>query len=295
MTSPDMAVPPLTLSLNTDAAVEAGAESGRLLVRLLIRGARGAVSGLIAVAAVLLLWIAFLHVFHIDPLIAKSPADVYHYLTTGGPSDEPASQVWHGLGQTVEDAGIGFVVGLFAATAVALLFVLVRPVEQALLPVAIVIRSVPLVGMIPLLTLVFGRSLLGVTVITAIVVFFPALVTIGFGLRSTSRQAADLVRAYGGNSLAVTRKVMLPSALPAFFASARVSVPGAFVGALLAEYLATGKGLGYLMLADVERFNYAQLWSAVVVVTTMSVLIYYVVAALESAVLVRFGPLPGRR
>ena len=70
---------------------------------------------------------------------------------------------------------------------------------------------------------------------------------------------------------------------------------GALVGATLAEYLATGKGLGYLMLYDVQRFNYDQLWSAVVVLTGITVLIYYTVGAIETFALARFGPTPGRR
>lgn len=291
MSSPPLASPPLTLSKPVGGSLAGRGVHARDLA---LRVARAVASGLIAVAVVVLLWIAFLRIFNIDPLIGKSPADVWTYLIHGGTSDAPASQLWHALWQTCTDAGIGFIAGLLAAAAVAVVFVLSKPVEQALMPMALVVRSVPLVGMIPLLTLIFGRDTLGVTVIVGIVVFFPALVTVGFGLRSTSRQAADLVRAYGGNGLDVTRKVMLPSALPAIFASARVAVPGAFVGALLAEYLATGKGLGYLMLYDVERFNGDRLWSSVVVITAMSVLIYYVVGAVETLVLARFGATQAR-
>jgi ABC-type nitrate/sulfonate/bicarbonate transport system permease component len=292
VSSPQFANPPLTLSGPISDSL---AGRGTQLKGMCVRGIRAAASGAIAVVVVIGLWFAFLHTFHIDPLVAKSPADVWRYLTTGGPSDEPASQVWHGLGRTLTDSAVGFAAGLIAAATTAVVFVLLKPVEQALMPMAIVLRSVPLVTMTPLLTLIFGRALLATTVITGIVVFFPALVTIGFGLRSTSRQAADLVRAYGGGGLAVTRKVMLPSALPAIFASARVSIPGALVGATLAEYLATGKGLGYLMLIDVQQFDYDQLWSAVVVLTAITVLIYYAVGAIETLVLSRFGPTPGRR
>jgi ABC-type nitrate/sulfonate/bicarbonate transport system permease component len=64
------------------------------------------------------------------------------------------------------------------------------------------------------------------------------------GLRPASRQSADLARAYGGGTWTVARKVMLPSSLPALFASARIAVPGAVVGAMLTEWLATGQGLG---------------------------------------------------
>ena len=146
------------------------------------------------------------------------------------------------------DAGVGFVVGLAVAFVVAVLFVLSQTIEAAFLPIAMVIRSVPLVAMTPVITLVFGRGLLGTTVVSGIVVFFPSLVIMVFGLRSAPRQAADLCRAYGGSPFMTLRKVAVPSALPSIFASARIAVPGALIGALLAEWLATGKGLGAQML-----------------------------------------------
>ena len=182
--------------------------------------------------------------FNLDPLIAKTPADVFTYLLHGPAPDSGAQPVWGGLGRTLLDALYGFVAGLIAAVAVALSFVLSRIIAGMLLPLAVLVRSVPLVAMTPVLTLVFGRGIVATTVIAGIVVFFPALVTMTFGLRSASRQSADLVRAYGGGTWTVARKVMLPSSLPALFASARIAVPGAVIGAMLAEWLATGVGPG---------------------------------------------------
>ncbi|MBA4861620.1 ABC transporter permease subunit [Streptomyces sp. PSKA54] len=241
-------------------------------------------------AAVIALWIVFLQVYELDPLVAKSPADVWRYLFEGAQAAEHRSIVASGLGRTLLDAGLGFAAGLAAAVAVGLVFVLSRSVEQALLPIAVVVRSVPLVAMTPLITLIFGRDLLGTTVISGLVVFFPALVTMTFGLRSASRQAADLCRAYGGGDWTVARKVMLPSAVPAFFASARVGVPGALIGAMLAEWLSTGKGLGYAMLQDSSTFDYDHLWASVAVLTAVSALAYNAIAAVETLALARFAP-----
>lgn len=252
-------------------------------------------SGLASLAVVLLLWYGFLELFSLDPLVAKSPTDVVRYLFSGADAGAHRSSVASGLGQTLHDAALGFVGGLVSASVVALVFVLFRPVEQAMLPIAVLVRSVPLVAMTPVLTLVFGRGLLGTMVISGILVFFPALVTIVFGLRSTSKQAVDLCRAYGAGGWTVARKVMLPSALPALFASARVGVPGAVVGAMLAEWLATGRGLGYAMLTDASTFEYDHLWSSVAAITLTSVVLYYLIAALEQVVLARYGPAGGRR
>jgi ABC-type nitrate/sulfonate/bicarbonate transport system permease component len=241
------------------------------------------------VALVVLLWIALIRTFALDPLVAKSPADVWSYLVSGPGAGTHRGHIWGPLAQTLTDAGVGFGAGLAAAAAMALVFVLVPGVEQTVLPVAVLVRSVPLVAMTPLITLVFGRGLGGTTVVCGIVVYFPALVMIAQGLRAAPRLTTDLCRAYGAGSWTVARKVLIPAALPSLFASARLGVPSSLVGAMLAEWLATGKGLGYSMLLDPQSFDYAALWASVAVLTLVSIVLYNVVAGMETAVLRRFG------
>jgi len=265
-----------------------------ILVTALSRLGRTFGSVLASVVVILVLWYAFLKVFDLSPLVAKSPKDVYHYLFTVPKAPDNRDQIFHALAQTLGDALAGYIAGTIAAVVVAVLFVLYRPVEQAFMPVAMVLRSVPLVAMTPIITLVFGRHLVGVTVIAGIVVFFPSLVNIVFGLRSTPRAAADLVTAYGGSAFTVLRKVSIPSALPALFASARIAVPGAIIGALLAEWLATGKALGYYMQHAQQTFNYGGVWAAVIVITAVSIALYGVVGIIETVVLARYGPAPSR-
>ncbi|MEN3306169.1 MAG: hypothetical protein V7603_2371 [Micromonosporaceae bacterium] len=254
-----------------------------------MRALRPLANLLVSLAVVVLIWIAFLQAFTIDPLVAKSPVAVVRYLFSGAGAGTHRDLLLSGLARTLLDAGLGFVAGLVAAVVVALAFVLVRGVEPALLPMAVVLRSVPLVALTPLLTLVFGRGLMGTTVISGLVVFFPALVTMTFGLRSTSRQTVDVCRAFGAGPWTVARKVMLPSSVPALFASARVGLAGSLIGALLAEWLATGKGLGQVMIQAPNTFDYDSLWAAVAALTAVSLLAYNLVSAVESVVVPRFS------
>jgi ABC-type nitrate/sulfonate/bicarbonate transport system permease component len=240
-------------------------------------------------ALVVLLWTCLIKVFALDPLVAKSPVDVWRYLVSGPGAGAHRDAIGTPLMQTLTDAGVGFAVGLAAAVAMALAFMLIPGAEQTVLPVAVLVRSVPLVAMTPLITLVFGRGLLGTTVICGIVVYFPALVIMAQGLRSAPRLTAELCRGYGAGPWTVARKVLIPSSLPSLFASARVGVPSALIGAMLAEWLATGKGLGYAMLLDPNSFEYTALWSSVAVLTFASIVIYNTVAGLEALVLARFG------
>ena len=239
-----------------------------------------------------IVWEAFLRFFDINPLIGKTPAAVWEYLFTDPQAAANRTAVFHPLGVTLRDASLGFVSGMLAALVVAICFVLFRSVEQAFMPVAMLLRSVPLVAMTPLITLIFGRGLLGVSVIAGIVVFFPALVTVVFGLRSVNPQTRDLVMAYGGSDLTVLRKVAFPTAMPAIFAAARISVPGALIGALVAEWLATGLGTGGVILRDIGAFGYDNLWASIVTLTAFSILLYTLVGLVETFVLARFGPAP---
>ncbi len=90
------------------------------------------------------------------------------------------------------------------------------------------------------------------------------------------------------------RQVAFPSALPALFASVRISVPGAITGALLAEWLATGEGIGYAIVSAAARSQINQVWSLVVVITLVSLVLYLLAQLVESVVLARFGQEAGR-
>ena len=151
------------------------------------------------------------------------------------------------------------------------------------------LRSVPLIAMAPLIILIFGRDVATVAVVAGIVVLFPALVTIVFGLHSASPQMLDVVAVYGGSRWTALRKVALPASLPSFFAAVRISVPGALTGALLVEWLATGDGIGSAIQTAYSQVQFSLVWSAVVVVTAVSLVLYNVVQIVETVVLARMG------
>ena len=260
------------------------------------------VSALVVLA---ILWIVLLRVFDVSSFVGKTPIDVFHYLFTEAPArgirpaSLPAAEARAQLGGawlvTLGNAAIGFVTGLVAATVIAALFVLVRPFEFAFMPIAMLLRSVPLVAMAPVLLLIFGQGKLGIATIGAIVVLFPALVNIVLGLRSASPLALDLVRVNGGSALTQLLMVRIPSALPALFASIRISVPGAIVGAMLAEWLSGFTGLGGILSDYKGRGNFGGVWAIVVVSVVTSIVGYAVAAIVESAALAAWGPNAGKR
>ncbi len=258
----------------------------RSLGRRVLTGLAGAA---LSVAVICGVWQALISGFHTDPFLTRGPADVWRYLTD--PTHDAQRELLRKASLTTAvDAVIGMVAGTLGGLAVAIGFALWRAVRQSLLPMAMALRAVPLVAMTPLIALIFGRGLVGVTVIVGIVTFFPVLVNVTLALRAVPAPALDLMRAYGASPYATLWKVQLPSALPALFAAVRVAAPLALVGALLAEWLITGQGLGYLMLQSVTTFQLDQMWSAVALVTVASILAYTIISAIEQLVLVRYSP-----
>ncbi len=244
---------------------------------------------LAALVTVVALWFISLWVFNVNSFIGKNPLDVLAFLVEVPKASENRELVITALGQTMLDASIGFVVGMFLATLIAFLFTLSKGVEQALMPLAILLRSVPLIAMAPIIILIFGREQLSVAVMGAIVVLFPALVNIVFGLRSAPPAMFDLVSVYGGNKIDALRTVAFPSSLPSFFAALKISVPGAITGALLVEWLATGQGIGYAIVSAIGRARPSEVWTYVALITVVSIVLYNILAMLEESVLAKYG------
>ena len=257
---------------------------------------RSALVGLSTFVIVLVIWLAVYFFGGVSPFVMKSPLDVWEFLFVDEDAPVDRAILVENLLVTLRHAGTGFLVGLLVAIAGAVTFRISRGIESALMPFATLLRSVPLVAMAPVIFLIFGSgSDASVAVIGGIVVLFPALVTIAFGLRAASPQMLDVITVYGGSVFTAVRKVALPGALPSLFAAIRVSVPGAITGALLAEMLSTGDGIGSATATFAASSKFNDVWACVVVITAVSLLLYTVVQIFESIALSRMGMNPDRR
>ena len=259
------------------------------MTRPLLRLLKGIGTAVLSVVVICGVWQLLVKGFDLDPFLTRGPADVWRYLTDPANGAE-RTLLWQAGQTTALDALLGLAGGTVAALVTALAFALWRGVEQTLLPIAMALRAVPLVAMTPLIALIFGRGLLAVTVIAGIVTFFPVLVNVSLALRAVPASSLDLMRAYGASPYSTLLRVQLPGALPALFAAMRVAAPLALVGALLAEWLATGKGLGYLMLAAVTTFELDRMWTGVTIVTVASILLYTLISVIEQLTLARYAP-----
>lgn len=283
------------MALTADPAAEAllKADRRRALRRTLGRALGNAG---ITFAVVLLLWQAIVSFSGISPFVAKGPLEVWNFLFTDEDAAEHRAQMAPLVVQTLVDSSIGFIFGMITAVVLAILFSLSKAVEAGVMPLVLLLRTIPLVSIAPVIILVTGRgTVTSVAVIGTIVVLFPALASILFGLSRASRQSIDVVHVFGGGRLTALRKVSIPGAGPSLFAAGRVSVPGAVTGALLAEWLSTGQGIGGSILKFNAQAQFTQLWTSIALITLITLLLYNIVQIVESIVLVRMGMSPAQR
>jgi ABC-type nitrate/sulfonate/bicarbonate transport system permease component len=99
------------------------------------------------------------------------------------------------------------------------------------------------------------------------------------------------VLAYGGSSWTVLRKVALPAAVPSTLASARIAVPSAVTGAMIAEWLSTGEGLGGAISKAAGSFGYDAMWASAITVAAVTMLAYAVLSIADAVVTERMGQL----
>ncbi|QKJ18103.1 ABC transporter permease [Microbacterium hominis] len=257
---------------------------------------RSLLNALLTFVIIIALWWAVVNLTGISSFVAKGPLEVWQFLFTEEDAAANRAELMPLLIQTLQDAALGFVVGMVVATILAIAFSLSRSVEAGVMPLALLLRSVPLVAIAPVIILITGRgTAASVAVIGSIVVLFPALASVMFGLSRASKESLDLVHVYGGGRATQLRKVSVPGALPSLFAAARVSVPGAVTGALLAEWLSTGQGIGGMIVKFSASARFDELWASVALITIVTLLLYNLVQVVENIVLARMAMTTAQR
>lgn len=254
------------------------------------RAADPVVTLVATLAAVWLLWEGLIWAFDLNPFFAKDPAAVWTFLVDSPAAAAHRATLLAALADTMDVAIPGYLAGLGLGAALAILFDQAPVVRQSMTPVAIALRAVPIIATAPLVVLALGRGDGAMITIIAIMAFFPTLVACAHGLRQVSPQVLDVFAVFDASRLSVLLRAQLPAMVPALFASARIAVPTVVLAATVAEWLATGSGIGNLMVLTYTTSNYNMLWSCVAVLTLVSAGGYMAVGGVERIVLSRFAP-----
>ncbi len=241
------------------------------------------------IVAVLLIWIGSMEGLRLNRFFAKRPNDVWTFLFAAPDAASNRAVLLEALAETLSLTVPGYLTGLGLGALLAIGVVLRPALAAAILPVAIALRSIPIVTTAPLLVLALGRGAAGTITIVAVMIFFPKLAACLEGLRRTPRQVLDVFDSYRAGPWQRLIHAQAPAMLPAFFAAARMAIPAALLAATTAEWLATGRGMGSLMALTASTSNYLMLWSAIVLLALAASVAYALVSLLERRILQVFA------
>ncbi|MEF3275563.1 MAG: ABC transporter permease subunit [Chloroflexus sp.] len=164
---------------------------------------------------------------------------------------------------TANAALVGLVIGSLVAITLAIAFLFLRPLEDALYPWVLIGQSLPSVALAPLLTIWLGDGLAPRAAMAALFASFPLLIATISGLRRPAPEQLAVMQAYGASQWQILRLLRLPAALPFIFSGLRVASALAVIGALVSELSGAGRGLGYLITTSTYRLATDRAFAAV--------------------------------
>ncbi len=195
---------------------------------------------------------------------------------------------------------LGFFLGNVSAILMATVFLYVKPVERAMMPIALALRSIPLVAITPLLLRIrftladmpavkespllnalFGTEQTIKMIVVVIIVFFPTLVNVSRGLQSVDLSALELLRSLSASEWYVYWHVRVPMALPLSFAAFKVAASASVLGVVVSEWLSSNQGLGYIMYQGGTGTGVAEMWVAMIITTGLAVSLFWIVDVVE--------------
>ena len=262
-----------------DVATGEGAVSTRVLGRMIrSEGTAAVVPPLIATFVLLVIWQVVSKTGTVDEILLPAPTDIAAALVR----IVQESFFWEATWVTAQEALIGFAAGVLIAWVLGTLIGLFRNVSLTLYPPIVAFQIMPRVALAPVFLTWFGFGITSKIVMAATICFFPVLVNTILGLEGVSREARALMRSMGASRWEEYRKLMLPASLPAIFASLKVAIALALIGAIVAEFLGASEGMGVLLREFSFQLRIEESFAVLVALSALGLVFFGLAVLLES-------------
>jgi NitT/TauT family transport system permease protein len=234
---------------------------------------------LVSVAAVLLgaalAWEALVRLLDIPAFMLPPPSAVLVAL-----AENPQIFVHHAV-YTLQSTLAGFALAVVLGVGLAVAIVQSRLVERILYTLLVSLNSVPKVAVAPLFIIWLGTGLEPKIAIAAMIAIFAIVIDMVHGLKSVEPEMLDLGRALRGSRLKILLKIQFPHALPNLFSGMKVGISLALIGAIVGEFVAAKRGLGYLIMMSSGQFDTTTMFAAVTLLALIGIALFFLIDLLE--------------
>jgi NitT/TauT family transport system permease protein len=223
-------------------------------------------------------WEVFCLVSGMSDLILPRPTQVFDTLIARLPV------LWPHIIQTVMTTMTGFVLGVALGVVLGAVIGVSRVAYDTAYPLLIGFSSIPKVAVVPIFVLWFGSGTVPAVLTSLSICFFPIVVNIATGLATTEPEMEDVLKALGASKLDILWNVGLPRTMPFFFASLKVAITYAFVGTVLAETVASNRGIGNVMMSASSNFDVPLVFAGLFILAALGVALYVAFSLIERRV-----------
>ena len=185
------------------------------------------------------------------------------------------------LGVTFLEAFAGFAMASAMAFVAALLFARFRLLENGLFPLAIALKTTPIVAIAPLLVIWLGTGWWSKIVAAMLICFFPVLVNTVKGLKAADLEYRELFATMGATNMQEFAKLRIPYCLPYFFSALKISASLAVIGAIVGEFVGSTQGLGYLIVISSAHLETPTLFTAIIAAASIGIVLFYAIGWTE--------------
>ncbi|WP_295168614.1 ABC transporter permease [uncultured Paracoccus sp.] len=230
------------------------------------------------IVAFFLGWEVLCLALNVSDLVVPRPSQVMATLVARFPV------LWPHIIQTLWTTMIGFGLGVAVGVVIGALIGTSRVAYDTAYPLLIGFSSIPKVAVVPIFVLWFGAGPVPAVLTALAMCFFPIVVNIATGLATTEPEMEDVLKSLGAGKMDLLLNVGLPRTMPFFFASLKIAATYAFVGTVLAETVASNKGIGNVMMSASSNFDVPLVFAGLFILAFLGVALYVLFSVIEGRV-----------
>jgi NitT/TauT family transport system permease protein len=239
------------------------------------RAAKEALLPWVIAIGLLVIWEAGCRAFHVPEFVLPRPSMVAVELVKN------FRILLVNAAHTMMTTSIGFALAIIVGVLLGVLVGSSRLLYKGLYPLLVGFNSIPKVAIVPVLVVWFGIGAVPAVLTAFLLSFFPIAVNVATGLATVEPELEDVLRSLGATRADIVLKVGLPRSLPYFFASLKIAITLAFVGAVIAETMASNEGIGTLIVQASSNLRIPLVFAALTVIAVMSIVMYAGFAIIE--------------
>ena len=147
-------------------------------------------------------------------------------------------------------------------------------IANALVPFLVFVNTLPKVAIAPLFLIWMGYGIFPNMLMGALIGFFPVVINTAVGLSQVEPDMLDFGRVFNAPKWKIFAKIRIPNALPYILSALKITATAAVVGAIVGEFVASQRGLGYVIVTTQSSMNTSVAFAALIWISVVGLVLY---------------------